>query len=50
MNNEVKTISYSDKTSNCDTTDFSDKRFKKSMDEGKIMVLILVKKEIDQTF
>ena len=34
----------------CNKTDFLIKNFKKSKDEGIRMVLIIIKKEVDQAF
>ena len=51
VNNKVKNIIYSDKNPNCNTTKhFLNKKFKKVMDEGIRTVLVMVKKEVDETF
>ena len=50
VNNKVKIILYQGKNPSCNITDFLNKKFKKGMDEGIRMILIVVKKETDQTF
>ena len=50
VNNKIKIIRHWDKNPSSKTTEFLNKKFKMGMDKGIRMVLILVRKEVDQTF
>ena len=50
VNNKVKNIRYYGKNPSCNTMDLVNKTFKKGMDRRKRLVLIMVKKEVDQIF
>ena len=49
LNNKVKIFIFLGKIPSCNTIDFLNKKFKKVMDKGTRMILILVKKKFEQT-